>query len=181
MYQKKLEINGVPIFITKKNIKNMYAKLSPEGNILVSAPLYVPDDDLIGALRKNWKFIETKIEKQKKDLKEKPKETPLPDNATELLSERLKRFVPECEAIVGKQAKSYRIKLMNTRWGSCSMATGKISLNLKLAIKDDECLRMVIIHELVHFYIQNHGPEFKTYMDKFCPDWRRIDDKLQGR
>jgi hypothetical protein len=56
-----------------------------------------------------------------------------------------------------------------TRWGSCS-AKNNISLNLRLAELPDELISYVILHELVHVKIKNHGTLFWKELQRLMPD-----------
>lgn len=67
---------------------------------------------------------------------------------------------------------------MTTRWGTCNTNTRKIWLNLQLAKKPIECLEYVILHELVHLKVRNHGQEFIEILDKYMPTWRDIRKEL---
>ena len=44
--------------------------------------------------------------------------------------------------------------------------------NLQLAKKPIECLEYVILHELAHLKVHNHGPEFTAILDQYMPCWR---------
>lgn len=91
----------------------------------------------------------------------------------------LRRILPRCEQTVGKQARSFRIRAMKTRWGSCGIANHSISLNLELAKLPKGCLELVLIHELTHLHVPNHSKEFYLLMDRFMPDWRQYDAQLK--
>ncbi|APT93066.1 metal-dependent hydrolase [Corynebacterium phocae] len=54
----------------------------------------------------------------------------------------------------------------NTRWGSCTLATGDIRLSDRLQQVPDYVLDSVIVHELVHTFIPGHGPDFWLWADK---------------
>jgi predicted metal-dependent hydrolase len=58
------------------------------------------------------------------------------------------------------------IRNQRTRWGSCS-AKGDISLNIKLVAVPQELADYVILHELVHTRVHNHGKEFWQELDKY--------------
>lgn len=96
--------------------------------------------------------------------------------------EQLKSVVPavlsRCEQIVGVHVSDWNVKNMRTKWGTCNIEKKKIWLNLQLAKKTQECLRYVVIHELVHFLERNHNERFRSYMDSFCPCWQTIREKL---
>lgn len=85
------------------------------------------------------------------------------------------------EKIIGVEAKEWRIKKMKTRWGSCSIKSRRIWLNLGLAKRPDHCLEYVIVHELVHFLEPRHNSRFKAYMDHFMPQWNNYKKELNQR
>ena len=85
----------------------------------------------------------------------------------------------ECCSIAGVSPKEWHIRDMKTKWGTCNYSVGRIWLSLMLAKRPKICLKYVMLHELTHLYVPNHGPEFKAYMDKFCPEWRDIKKLLK--
>lgn len=95
-----------------------------------------------------------------------------------VLAEEIYRMEDECSRITKQRADEWRIRKMKTRWGSCSILKRRIWISLELTYHPKECLRYVMIHELTHFYTGYHDAEFKSYMDRFCPDWREIKKKL---
>ena len=71
MVKEKVSIEGITITIYRKNIKNMYLRvLPPNGEVKVSAPLFVSDSEIVEFihLRKDWI-----LEKQKLILENKIK------------------------------------------------------------------------------------------------------------
>lgn len=95
-----------------------------------------------------------------------------------LLMEEIKKQRQYCEKLVGRAADEWRIRNMKTRWGSCNISDKRIWINLQLVKKPLECLVYVMIHELIHFYERNHNAAFWKYMDRFCPDWRKVKKML---
>ncbi|MGO2840064.1 M48 metallopeptidase family protein [Corynebacterium variabile] len=55
---------------------------------------------------------------------------------------------------------------MNRRWGSCSVDTGRIRISARLKDVPEYVLDSVLIHEMVHTWIPDHGPEFKEWAAK---------------
>ena len=88
------------------------------------------------------------------------------------------KLLPRCEAVVGKKAAECRIRNMKTRWGTCNVVKARVWLNLQLAKYKPEALEYVMLHELTHLWVHNHGPAFKARMDRYCPDWRRVRREL---
>ena len=69
------------------------------------------------------------------------------------------------------QFKNVKIKEMTSRWGSCS-PNGSINLSLKLLFAPEEVLDYVIIHELAHLKIKNHGEAFWNLVKSAIPDYK---------
>lgn len=67
--------------------------------------------------------------------------------------------------------KSFTIRKMKTRWGSCSRK-GSISLNLHLIKLPEPCIKEVILHELCHLVHFNHSKDFYALMTAEMPDWK---------
>jgi len=97
--------------------------------------------------------------------------------------DQLKAQIPDLlsrwQSKIGKQIADWGIKRMKTKWGSCNIAQRRIWLNLELAKKPIECLEYVLVHELVHLLERHHNDRFKTYMDKYLPQWQRCRDILK--
>lgn len=89
-----------------------------------------------------------------------------------MLKEAIEKYLPVWENRTGLHCSSWQTKYMTTRWGTCNTNTGKIWLNLQLAKKPTECLEYVILHELTHLKIRNHGKDFVAFLDAQMPYWR---------
>ena len=94
------------------------------------------------------------------------------------LEEKIQKYLPKWETITGLSSTSWQTKYMTTRWGTCNTSTGKVWFNLQLAKKPIECLEYVILHELIHLRVKNHGQDFVDLMDRYMPYWRDIRKKL---
>jgi predicted metal-dependent hydrolase len=93
---------------------------------------------------------------------------------TEIYRFEAKRILP---GKLGKLAETFgfyvnNITIRNNRrnWGSCS-SKNNISLNLQMLKLPDELIDYILLHELVHTEIKNHGPEF----------WKRLDQITAGK
>ncbi len=89
-------------------------------------------------------------------------------------------IVDRVEELASRHGFSYRkvfVRSQKTRWGSCSV-NNNINLNICL-IRLPAALRdYVILHELVHTHIRNHGPQFWTELEKYVPHSRKVDKEL---
>lgn len=87
--------------------------------------------------------------------------------------------VERMEARIGVHAARWSIRMMKTRWGSCTPKTGAIRINARLAAYPPECLEFVVAHELVHLLEPSHNARFHALLDEFCPGNRGIARRLK--
>jgi predicted metal-dependent hydrolase len=69
------------------------------------------------------------------------------------------------------------VRLQKTRWGSCSRS-GNISLNARLLFVAPEIATYVLLHELCHTKELNHSIRFWRLVERFEPNWRKLDHAL---
>ncbi|WP_417086197.1 M48 family metallopeptidase [Lancefieldella rimae] len=102
----------------------------------------------------------------------------------EFLAQEMRTVLPELTAAMEtkaqKQASRYKIRRMKSRWGSCNIKTGTITLNLELAEHDKKALKYVIAHELTHLYVRGHNREFYALLATFYPNWKEVRASLKG-
>lgn len=70
------------------------------------------------------------------------------------------------------------IRPMRSKWASCSTA-GHLNYNNDLLGLDSELWDYVIVHELLHFFVPNHGKLWKTLMRAHLGDWESMDARLR--
>ncbi|MBR1818496.1 MAG: SprT-like domain-containing protein [Bacilli bacterium] len=73
-----------------------------------------------------------------------------------------------------------RIRKMKTRWGVNNLSSHTITLNSELLKKDLDLIDYVIIHELCHFYHQNHSKNFWDAVEMFYPKYKEARKRLRG-
>lgn len=88
-------------------------------------------------------------------------------------------IVERMEARIGVHAARWSVRVMKTRWGSCTPKTGAIRINARLAAYPPECLEFVVAHELVHLLEPSHNARFHALLDEFCPGNRGIARRLK--
>ena len=94
------------------------------------------------------------------------------------------KLLQECKQIaeeVGIRRKfSLRIRLMKTRFGSYSVKTESICLNLCLVKYSNEVIKSVLLHEICHLRHLNHQKGFYRTLHKMFPDYDRYADELRS-
>lgn len=94
------------------------------------------------------------------------------------LKKQIPALIEKWEKRLDITLKDWRVKLMKTKWGSCSRECGRIWINLELAKKPIHCLEYIIVHEMVHLVERHHNDRFLTYMDSYLPNWKQIKTEL---
>lgn len=95
---------------------------------------------------------------------------------------QLKLLIPplikKWETRLGVKVKEWGIRKMRTKWGACNEEAARIWLNLELAMKPENCLEYVLVHEMTHLLERHHNDRFTALMDKYLPSWRSLKEEL---
>ena len=75
---------------------------------------------------------------------------------------------------------TWQVKLMRTQWGSCTKKSRILLFNLELARVPKECIEYVVVHELTHLTVENHGKVFEAMMTARLPRWRSLRSQLNS-
>jgi predicted metal-dependent hydrolase len=84
--------------------------------------------------------------------------------------EEMRAEIRAWAARIGVAPKRIQIQPMTTKWASCSRGK-RISFNSELLGESREFREVVIVHELLHLSVPNHGKLFKSLMNAFLPNW----------
>lgn len=88
--------------------------------------------------------------------------------------ERVRYFAKRFDVTVNALA----LRPMKNKWASCS-TTGNLSFNAELLEFDREIGDYVIVHELLHFNIPNHGKLWKSLMKAYLGDYKILENRLK--
>jgi predicted metal-dependent hydrolase len=91
----------------------------------------------------------------------------------------LKWAVRRWAARMGVEARSIHIRPLTTKWASLS-TNGRLTLDSGLLTLPQRLGELVIVHELAHLLMPNHGRVFKAFMDAYLPDWQERERELRG-
>lgn len=67
----------------------------------------------------------------------------------------------------------FKAQLMKSRFGSCIPKKRIIKLNSILSRFDEEYIKIILIHELIHIDIKNHQKDFYNYINMFIPNYKK--------
>ena len=128
------------------------------------------------------KFVESKLEwikKNKNKMKlQTQKKQELPEIDRKVARKVLCRRIGELAQLHNFVYNRVTIRKQKTRWGSCS-SKNNINLNMNLLHLPPELMDYVLLHELVHTRVKNHGKEFWNELDTVVPNSRQVDRKLK--
>ncbi len=92
--------------------------------------------------------------------------------------ENFKARVLEWAEKLGVTVRALYVRPMRRKWASCSTA-GNLNFNSELLEYDREIGDYVIVHELLHFSVPNHGKLWKSLMRAHLGDYEGLDQRLR--
>lgn len=92
--------------------------------------------------------------------------------------EEFKARVLEWADKLDVRVKSLYVRPMRNKWASCSTA-GTLSFNDELLALDRDVADYVIVHEMLHFFVPNHGKLWKSLMHAHLGDYEAPETKLR--
>lgn len=96
--------------------------------------------------------------------------------AFDVLTERFKLHTQN----LNQENVEVSIKKLTKRWGEFHPGKNLVVLNAELVVAPLECIDYVIIHELSHAVILDHGPEFYNLLSRRLPRWKNLKNELEG-
>ena len=97
-----------------------------------------------------------------------------------ILHETLPAMIRTWDQRLKVRLTGYLLRRMKSRWGSCNPRTGHIRLNTELVTKPSYLLEYVLVHEMVHLIVPNHGTRFVNLMNAHYPTWREARAELNA-
>ena len=153
--------------------KTLALEITKDCRVLVRAPLRLSQAKIDTFVSSHEAWIQTHLEQQR----QRAASTPPPPTPEEIaaLKARARAILPEkvayWSAKMGVRPTGLKITTARKRYGSCS---GKNSLCFSCFLMDrpEAAIDLVVVHELCHIRVKNHGPAFYTLLERYLPDWR---------
>lgn len=174
-----LLFDDITIEIQRKWVRTLRLKIcSPDGRVVITAPVFMTDKQILNFVNSKTDWI--KKNQAKVITRSANKESkPYLYTKQELLAIISRIMTAKC-AEYAEPNVSWKLRKMKTRWGSCLPAKRSITFNSELAKYPESCIEYVVIHELCHLQIPNHGADFKALMTKRMPEWKTIKKELNN-
>lgn len=78
---------------------------------------------------------------------------------------------------LGVEVESVTIRDMKRKWASCS-TRGRLTFDSEVVVMPTELQDCVIVHELLHFSVPNHGRLWKSLMRAHLGDYEVLEAQL---
>lgn len=173
---KKITYKGeeIPYTLIRTKIKNLYIHIK-NGQVTVKAPIRLKEKQIEEFINKKAKWIYEKV----KEDREKPKiEEKIEAEDLERLAKIVEKKIQKYVRLLEVSPNKVRIRDLNYAWGSCS-SNRNISINSKLAKKEEKVIEYVVLHEMCHLIYMNHSKQFWNLVEKNMPDYKIYKKKLK--
>ena len=80
---------------------------------------------------------------------------------------------------LGVRVRMATVRPMRNKWASCSTA-GNLHFNSELLLLDQKVGDYVIVHELLHFSVPNHGKLWKSLMRAHLGNYEILHNRLKS-
>lgn len=172
-----MNLEELHIEIVRKAIRRLHLRVYSDGRVVASVPWITPRAEIEAFVRKQEEWI---IRTRERVMNNPPQ--PLPTISKEQ-AEELRTYLTEAverwRIKMGEEPVTWRLRNMKTQWGNCRAIKRVVTFNLQLARVPNDLRDYIIVHELSHLKIQNHGPLFKARETLFMPDWQERRKRLQ--
>ena len=173
-------IDGVPVEVLRKRIRCINIRVRADGTVVLSIPKWWATLRQGEAfLREKWKWIT----KARAEVLARPAvlHAPVSDEEIESLRSVLVELNELWVARLHESGVTWKIRCVKSVWGTCHIRKRQITYNAELARVPRELVEYVVVHELTHLQVANHGPRFYALMDERLPGWKLLRRKLNKR
>lgn len=92
--------------------------------------------------------------------------------------EAFKARVREWADKLDVEARSVIVRPLKSKWASCS-STGRLTFDSQVPELDGALQDYVVVHELLHLRIPNHGPVWKSLMRSHLGSYEQREERLR--
>lgn len=144
--------------IKRQNRKTLAMRVTPSGDVVVMIPTWIkPTHPQVK------RFIRDGLRRLDAHIPETRPE-PLHDQTS------MRRMVDAWATKIGVRPTRVQFRAMTRKWGSCS-TKGSVTLNTALCYVPGHLVEYVIVHELIHMLVFDHGPAFWQKLSEYLPDY----------
>jgi len=153
--------------------RTLALEITRDCRVLVRAPMRLSRariDDFVSS-RQDW--IARNLASQRQRMAAAPPEPTAAEIA--VLKKQAAEVLPEKVAYwsrkTGLIATGVKITTARRRYGSCS-SRNSLCFSCFLMQYPEEAIDLVVVHELCHTKVRNHGPDFYALLEQHLPDYK---------
>ncbi len=166
-------------YILKKSKRKTVAiEISPDGVLIVKAPLHYTNREAEQAIKNSEKWINKHLPDvlNKKDALSllTKKDIAIAKKAVKSICEML---VAHYSAIMGVEAESIKITSAKKRFGSCSY-NNHLCFSYLLILQPFNAIKYVVVHELAHIKYHNHSKAFHSFVENTLDNAKKYEKLL---
>jgi predicted metal-dependent hydrolase len=157
--------------LIRSDRRTVAVEITRDGRVLVRAPRRLPQTAIDGFLQRHEAWIARQMEKRRAN-------PPPPEpTAAEIaaLKARARAVLPEKVDLwarrMGVTPTGVKITTARKRYGSCS-GRNSLCFSCFLMNSPEEAVDLVVVHELCHIRVKNHGPAFYALLARYLPDYQ---------
>ena len=176
-----LEFSGKPCYfntmeqyeLIRSRRKSLALEITKDCRVLVRAPMRLSQERIDQFVKSHQAWIARHLEQQRSRAADMPPE-PSPAEIAALKKaawDTLPDKVAFWSRQMGVSPTGLKITTARKRYGSCN---GKNSLCFSCFLMNcpEEAIDLVVVHELCHIKVRNHGPDFYTLLGQYLPDYQ---------
>ena len=175
MYNIEYNNEIIEYDIVKSNAKNIYIQVK-EGKVYLKVPKRVNEKYAHEFIKKKAKWVCEKI-KETNERKLKEESIDITDKDVERLEKIVMKQISKYSKLLNVKPNKVRIRDIKYAWGSCS-SNKNITINKKLAVKDEKVIEYVVLHEMSHIIYMNHSKDFWNLVSKYMPNYNYYRNRL---
>lgn len=162
------QINNITYELTLKNVKNINLRITRNGKINVSAPLYADFSYIDEFIRTKSDWIENALSKL-----EPPADVSFftDEECIDFFQGICQRTTPLFNGKVPNNT-VIKVKELKSCWGICHPTQNYITFNKALMLKPLPAVEYVVLHEYTHFLVSGHGKSFYDILKRLMPDYK---------
>jgi predicted metal-dependent hydrolase len=89
----------------------------------------------------------------------------------------LKQIISDWAGKIGVKVGQIHIRAMKNKWASCS-TSGRVTMDASVMGLDKPLVDYIIVHELLHLRIPNHGKLWKSMMRAYLGEYEEREREL---
>jgi hypothetical protein len=163
-------IDGIAVEVTRKRIRRINLHIGRDGLVHLSVPFWgatISEGEAF--LRSKWKWV---VETRTRLLSNPAVRMPVTPEMRVALVGLLGELHGRWSIQLGESGVTWGLRAMKTLWGSCNWRKRHVTYNIDLAHEPRELVEYVVVHELTHLRVHDHGSAFQALMNARLPDWR---------